>query len=591
MRKKKRLLWRLYPSYLLITVLSLGVVSAYTYYAVRSFFMAQSEDDLYVRARLLEKQIAGLLDPLNAAAVDRICKESGRRAATRVTVLLPNGEVVGDSDERPAAMDNHHDRPEIKKASAGEFSAVVRYSRTLDKRMMYGAAPVIIDGRIAGVIRTALPLERIYDILADIQSKIVMAGVVMAFIASGVGYLASRRISRPIETMKQGAAQFAGGNFKHRLAEPDIVEMASLSEAMNQMAAQLEDRIRTVVNQQTEIEAILSSMLEGVIAVDAEERILNMNFSAARMFAVDADGFKGRSIQETIRNREMHSLIHATLTTGKTLWRDITVHQDEEKDWNVHSTPLCDANDRRIGALVVLNDVTRLRRLENVRRDFVANVSHEIKTPLTAVKGFVETLRHGGMDDPEEAARFLAIIENHANRLSAIVDDLMLLARVEQGDRFEQIRFEVKPIRDVIEAAIQVCQPEAENKGARFETSCDTALAASIDPLLLEQALVNLLDNAVKYSKDGGRVLVSAETEASEVVIRVADDGMGIPREHLPRLFERFYRVDKARSRKLGGTGLGLAIVKHIAQAHGGRVTVDSALGKGSVFSIYLPAA
>jgi two-component system phosphate regulon sensor histidine kinase PhoR len=268
---------------------------------------------------------------------------------------------------------------------------------------------------------------------------------------------------------------------------------------------------------------------------------------------------------------------------------DIVLHNDEERVLNIHSSPLQDAKEARIGILVVINDVTKLRRLENVRRDFVANVSHEIKTPLTAIKGFVETLHDGTVEKPEDIERFFGIVIKHINRLDAIVEDLLTLSRIEKEDTGKEIKFETGSIKDVIETAIQVCQAKADKKNIHIDLSCDKEITAKIDPALLDQAMVNILDNAIKYSEKGSAVYVECSSMEREIIISIKDHGIGIAKKHLPRLFERFYRVDKARSRELGGTGLGLAIVKHIVQAHGGRITVESTPGKGSTFAIHLP--
>ena len=248
-----------------------------------------------------------------------------------------------------------------------------------------------------------------------------------------------------------------------------------------------------------------------------------------------------------------------------------------------------DAGKEQIGTLLVINEVTQLRRLENLRKDFVANVSHEIKTPLTAIKGFVETLHQGNVDEPEESERFLGIIQKHVDRLSSIIDDLLSLSRIEQEDERQAIEFENKPIKDIFESAVQICRSKAEEKKIDLHLACEENLSSYMDPTLLEQAVVNLLDNAIKYSEPNSAIHLTANLSDSEVKIIVEDQGIGIAKKHLSRLFERFYRVDKARSRKLGGTGLGLAIVKHIAQAHGGQVTVKSTAGKGSTFTIHLP--
>ena len=358
---------------------------------------------------------------------------------------------------------------------------------------------------------------------------------------------------------------------------------------MNQMAFELNERINTIMMQRNEFEGVLSSMVEGVMAVDMEEYILSMNEAAAFMFGCDPDEIRDRSIQVVIRNADLNHFVTKTLSSPAPVEKEIVLASNGEKFLNAHGTQLCDADGKQIGALIVLNDVTRLRKLEKIRKEFVANVSHEIKTPITAIKGFVETLRDGVVDDPAESQRFLAIIGKHVNRLEAVIEDLLKLSRIEQELEKREILLTEGNIKGVLLTAIQICEIKAKAKKIKIELSCDEQICSKIDSLLLEHAVVNLLVNAVKYSDEGSVMRVEALHTADEIIISVSDQGCGIEKKHLTRLFERFYRVDKARSREMGGTGLGLAIVKHIAQAHRGHVSVESALGKGSVFSIHLP--
>jgi two-component system phosphate regulon sensor histidine kinase PhoR len=269
--------------------------------------------------------------------------------------------------------------------------------------------------------------------------------------------------------------------------------------------------------------------------------------------------------------------------------RDVVLYSKEERVLNGHATLLRDGEGNRVGVLVVLNDITRLRKLENIRKDFVANVSHEIRTPITAIKGFVETLRDGAMQNPQDGERFLGIIQNHVLRLEALVEDLLSLSRIEEETEKEEIVLEEKTVKDVLVGALQLCQAKSEPKQIRMELSCRADLVGKINPSLLEQAVVNLLDNAINYSEPEKSIWVEADTTPQEILIQVRDEGCGIEKHHQERLFERFYRVDKARSRKQGGTGLGLAIVKHIMEAHGGSVSLESQLGRGSTFTLHLP--
>ncbi|MGD9281155.1 MAG: ATP-binding protein, partial [Desulfobacterales bacterium] len=585
MKKRRRLLWQLFPSYLLITLISLLAASWYASEAMRHFFLDQTATDLKARAALLEKQITGLLLPLQKNAVDSICKEAGRLSATRITVILPDGTVIGDSRETPRLMDNHANRPEIITALAGQTGRSLRFSKTLMQRMLYVAVPVKDRQSVVAVLRTSLPATAVETEIRSIQLKIALGGCIIALLAAGISWVVSRRISHPIEQMKKSAEQFAGGDLSHRLVSPATEEMAGLADAMNQMAAQLGDRIETIISQRNQLETVLASMLEGVIAVDTEERIVTINRAAAQLFENEPANCQGKSIEEVIRSPAMQQFIRHSLRNKSPSEEDITVFQNEERVIDVKGSPLLDTNQHQIGTLMVFHDVTQLRRLENMRRDFVANVSHEIKTPLTAIKGFVETLQQGNVEKAHEKERFLGIIQKHVDRLNAIVEDLLALSRIEQEDERKEIKFEKVNLSDLFRAAIQLCRPKAEEKKIRIDLDCEKDATAIFDPALIEQAVVNLLDNAIKYSDSQSSITLKSHQQNSEVIISVQDHGIGIAQKHLPRLFERFYRVDRARSRNMGGTGLGLAIVKHISQAHGGHVSVESKLGEGSCFS------
>ena len=589
MKKKKRLLRHLFPSYLLITLISLVAVTWYASDSIRHFFLEQTAADLLARARLLENQIPQFLGTLEASVVDAMCKEIGVSSATRITVILPSGRVIGDSNEDPAIMGNHALRPEVITARKGDVGKSIRFSMTLQKRMMYVAIPLKNKKKIVAVIRAALPVTAIDQALKVIQIKIMLGGLFIALLAAGISLYVSRRISRPIENLKQGADFFARGDLSHRMSGTGLVEIDSLIETLNQMAGQLEDRLNTIVRQKNELTAVLSSMVEGVIAVDMDERIISINRAAARIFENLPEYLLNRSIPEAIRNPDLQKFVNKALSSKENIEEDITLYQRGERILYIHNTPLQDPDGQRSGILVVLNDVTHLRKLENMRKDFAANVSHEIKTPLTAIKGFVETLRTGECADPKETDRFLAIIEKHVNRLAAIIEDLMKLSKIEQQDEKSDIQLEENSVKNVISSAIQTCREKAKAKEIAIDFVCPEDISVLLDSRLMAQAVINLLDNAINYSSEKSDIQISASLKDKELRISVQDHGIGIPKEHLSRLFERFYRVDKARSRELGGTGLGLAIVKHIAHAHGGRVSVDSIPGKGSTFSLHLP--
>jgi signal transduction histidine kinase len=467
----RRLLWQIYPAYLLITGLSLLAVGWYASREARQFYLARTAEDLAARAWLVEPGVRARLLAADLGAVDALCKELGRSAATRITVILPGGRVAGDSEESPAAMGSHADRPEVAAVFAGAGGSSTRYSATLHEDMMYVAVPVRHGSLPAlAVVRTAIPLTHVDRALRIIYLQIGLGGLAVAVLAAVVGLVVYRRLSRPLEEIRRGAERLARGELSARLAVSAAGEAGRLAESLNQMAE-------------------------------------------------------------------------------------------------------------------------RLRRLETVRQEFVANVSHELKTPITSIKGFVETLQDGAVADPQEARRFLDIVAKHADRLDSIIRDLLLLSHLEQDAGQAALELESVQLREVLRAAVEVCAAKAAAKKISVYLECPVDFPVRLNPPLVEQAAVNLIDNAIKYSAEGGPVWVGGARAGAEAVVSVRDRGCGIEPEHLPRLGERFYRVDKARSRQLGGTGLGLAIVKHIARAHGGRLTVESAPGQGSAFHLHLPLA
>lgn len=589
MRKRRSLIWQLYPSYLVLALVALLATGWYASRSMRDFYLSQIRQNLLNQSRLLKDQFRPLLESSRFAELDRYCKQAGERIPTRLTVILPDGTVVGDSEARPAQMEDHGDRPEILAALSGAVGSATRFSETLGQHMMYVALPVREGPTVQGIVRVSIAIDDVDTQLKTLQFDLFLGGIIIAVVVSIVCLVISRRITSPMKTMRRSAERFAHGDLSHRLEPPDTVELAALAEAMNQMAQELEHRIQTVINQRNETQAVFSSMVEGVVALDPEERIIDLNAAAARLLDRPKAALKGRAIQEVMRNRDLHRMVQITLVDGTQNEGDITLYQPGEQILAIRCTPLLNAGGESLGIVLVMNDVTQLRRLENMRTDFAANVSHEIKTPLTAIQGFVETLAHGPVDDTKQARRFLDIIQKHVRRLSTIIDDLLQLSRLEQDNDTIRLRCRSSRIAERINAAIQLCGKTAREKGITLNISAAPDLTANIDPDMIEQAVINLIDNAIKYSPEGSAIWVRAGRVDDEIRISVQDHGIGIAQKHLPRLFERFYRVDKARSRKMGGIGLGLAIVKHIVQAHGGRVTVDSVQGEGSVFTLHLP--
>ena len=595
-----RLFWKLYITYLIAVVLCAGVVGWFAVGTAGNLYRAQAFKDLTSRAELVSSQVTPLLG--RPAQLQALVKAIGTRADTRLTLIAgpagsvgATGQVLADSEADPATMPNHDtpSRPEVQTALAGGTAHVARFSDTLKERMLYVAVPVFDSShQVTAVIRTALPLTQVNLALDNMTRRIVFGTLIVALAVALLGFVVSRQISGRMREIKRGAARFAAGDFSHEIHVSTADEIGEVAVGLNTMGRRLSETIQTITDERNEQEAVLAGMTEGVLAVDGQERVITINAAAARLLAVDPDDAQGRSIQEVVRNPELQAFVAAVLAEDGPIAGNVVVHTDlDSRDLQVQGAQLGGGNGDGVGrgAVVVLNDVTRMRHYEAIRRDFVANVSHEIKTPVTTIKGFAETLLDGALDDRHDAERFLHIIVGQADRLSAIIEDLLSLSSLESSSEGARISLEHGSIRDVLQVALDVCEMKAAARGITLTLDCSEDLFAEINPPLLEQAVVNLIDNAIKYSPEGSRVEVSAAIEALGLAIRVKDVGPGIRREHLPRLFERFYRIDKARSRDMGGTGLGLSIVKHIAVAHGGGVAVESTPGLGSTFTITLP--
>ncbi len=589
--RRRRLLWQLYPSYILLTVLALLGVIWYANSMIHQLHYGEVAANLEGNARLVEKQISDAALPLEPASLQALIHDMATRAFARVTVILPDGRVVADSEEEPGRMVNHSDRPEIIEALHGNRSTSIRWSPTLSQQMMYVAVPLMRENQTVGVVRTAVPLTVVNRTLSKVSARLYVTAAVAVVIVAILSLAVWRRIHRSLRELTEAAESFARGEHGHHLPASDTVEFRQLSRAMNHMAGELKSRLQTVLQQRNQLEALLSSMQDGVLAVDSQENLIILNGSAARLIGADPEKSLGRSIQEVVRNTDLQQFVAQALAARGPSRGEIVLEQGGEQFLHVHGAVLRDAQGQEIGAVVVLHDVTRLKRLENIRKDFVANVSHELRTPITLIKGFMETLLDGEPHSAEDTDRFLKIVARQAERLNAIIEDLLSLSRLEQEHEKALLTTQEADIRGLLQTAIKTCEPKAQTRDIRLELACPEGLRAPVNAPLLEQAVINLVDNAIKYSEPGRSVEIRAALDGQELVVAVRDGGCGIAREHLPRIFERFYRVDKSRSRSLGGTGLGLAIVKHIAQAHGGRVEVESTVGEGSTFRIRLPSA
>ena len=596
--RTKKLIWQLLFGYLSVILLPLLAASWYTSNLYNKYYTEQAVTAETTHAYLIGKDLMPFLLTGDHTRIDSLCKQLAHSIGIRITVVLPSGKVIGDSEKNPDSMENHAYRPEIREAIRGTTGVSKRVSSTLHIPMMYVASPIKNNDSLIAIVRTSVSLTSINSALSQYHYRILLVALIMALIAALLSFALIRRITQPVRELQQGAERFAKGDFSVKIKLPAIDELQRLAIAFNDMAQQLHQRILTITRQRNEHEAILASMSEGVIAVDTGEHLLSVNTSAALLFGVDRERAIGKLLSEVIRNSAMQGFVKKVLASTQPIESDITLppmitpqNGNHDRFLQMHGTILRDGNNTTIGALLVASDVTRLRQLETVRKEFVANVSHELRTPLTTIKGFVETLQSGALENKEDATRFLAIISEQVNRLNDLFEDLLSLAVIEREEEARTLVFSQHSILESAQAAIKNYERAASQKSIILHVSGDAGCSAKINRPLLEQAIGNLIDNAIKYSEQQRAVRVDVSRLDREIVIAVKDQGIGIAPEHRERLFERFYRVDKARSRKAGGTGLGLAIVKHITSTHGGRVTVESEPGKGSVFSIIIPAS
>jgi two-component system phosphate regulon sensor histidine kinase PhoR len=587
---RSRLFWLLFASYVLITVGALVALAIYGRLSLREFHLDQISADLESRARLFSSEVRRRLAAGDEAGLDEVAKRLGKESGTRITVIAPSGTVLADTEEAPSKMDNHRRRAEIATAfDKRRVGESLRFSNTMKQHYKYVAVPLVENNEVVAVVRASKPVTVINAALRSFDRQFTVAGIVAVVLIVAVSWLIARRVCRPVESMTGAAQQFAEGQLDHRIEPSGPREFCELAIAMNRMAEQLGERIDTISRERNQRDAILGSMEEGVLALDKNGRVIEVNPAAAEILSFDAGTARSRLLHEVVRQRELLDFVDAALTAEEPGRRDVVLRGDGDKHLHLSGAILRDIGGKTIGLLVVAHDMTQVRRLERVRSEFITNVSHELRTPLASIKASAETLQDGALADAENAQRFVETIVKQSDQMMALIDDIFSLARVEKGSAARSVERQPCRIAEILESAAGACRHFAEQKGIRVTITCHEGVTANVNPLLIQQAVVNLVDNALKYSDSGSEVRLAADSSPDGLTIKVSDDGCGIDPIHLPRIFERFYRVDKARSRDLGGTGLGLAIVKHIALAHGGNVCVESEVGRGSTFCMHLP--
>ncbi len=583
-----RFFWKLFSGYVLLVVIAVAVVGILVARRITRDMIADTERDLRVRARLVEPIALPFLGGGDPAELQRQVRVLGTDIATRITIVREDGTVIADSEEDPRSMDNHGTRPEIVAARETGTGMSTRFSRTVAANLMYFAVAVNQSGERLGFVRTSLPLTAIQDRIGGVRRLVAFVGIGAAVLALVLGLVVARRVTGPLASMTAAAESIAGGKYDHRVPATSQDEIGQLGSAFNRMANELQGRLATITEDRSKLLTILGGMTEGVLAVDGKQHIVHLNAAAGRILGVPPSESLGKPIWEVTRIRQVNEALERVLHVDGDVNEELHLDIDgRDRVVQLHGAPLADGQGGLLGAVIVLHEVTELRRLETVRQEFVANVSHELKTPITAIRGLIDTI----VDDPDMPEdtqdRFQRKIQSQSVRLASLVTDLLTLARLDAAEGL--LQSEPVDLRDVVRATVDHFRADAEERQVNLTAEIHSEPVVVLGDIEALGLLTNnLVDNALKYTPRGGTVTVKLLADDA-ARLEVRDTGIGIGAEHLDRIFERFYRVDKARSRELGGTGLGLSIVKHISTTHGGSVSAESRVGVGSTFRVRLP--
>ena len=583
---KKRPLFGL--SYIILITMVLISILPLTIYNIRgfkNFFYEETEIYLRETCVMLGNLFPADLVPEDSLSLVSFAGRAAESTSLRVTVIHESGLVLADSHNEPDTMNNHADRPEIVKALDSGYGSSIRNSATMAVDMMYTAARIGFADGSAGTVRIARSLSEINSSVRRITGSTLLICLILLAAAAWISFILAGRISGIINNLKRTTRLYASGDFSEQLLISKPAEIAELADDLNIMGVQLKERIETIETGKNELQLILDNMTEPVLFTDGDLKLLRVNGAAEKLFSLNNEFHKGKSLLEIFMNSEFNNFAESLLQDRVSRAEVISLDLPKTVHLEVHGTVVIDSDGSSInGLLLVMHDITRTRKLEQMRKDFVSNVSHELKTPVTMIKGYIETMLDNPDQPAEKTTDFLNIIEKHSQRIEAIINDLLFLSGLEKGDT-EQLEFENIPAIDLVTSAVMSCSAQAEEKDITIKVSCDDDISIDVYPLLAEQALLNLIDNAIKYSNPGTTVKIKvSRKDGDRACFSVTDQGCGIAADQQARIFERFYRVDKARSRDSGGTGLGLSIVRHIALSHNGSIDVKSVPGEGSEF-------
>jgi two-component system phosphate regulon sensor histidine kinase PhoR len=566
---------KIFGTCVLITVVLSVLVPLLSFKTIRTLYTEAYRDNLKNLAITVRPEISSLTDQRKFQELDTFVKSLKNQIHARITVIDKEGTVIADSEKDPKTMENHRSRPEVVDALSGGVGKSQRFSVTVEEEMLYVALPIEKESRIFGVIRLSVFLKEINALLSDLKVTIFWIAFIITIISLIFSLIVSRSISNPIKKLVQAAKGLSKGEFNTRVFLREDDELKELADSFNDMASRMDHLFREISDSNEELNTVISSIQEMLLVFDREEKIKLSNESFKKLIGTDA--VEGKFYWEVVRSPEFGDLVKRVKTGRKHLSADVRL---KDRIFLCSISFLASTDEM----VAVFHDITDFKNLEQIKKDFIANMSHELRTPLTAIKGFAETLE---TEEDIKNRRYIEIIKRHADRLMYIVNDLLLLSELEA--RGTSVVPEEVSLKKLIENISRIFEQRIKEKDLTFTIDVQEDVPViNVDPFKIEQMFINLIDNAIKYTEKGG-ITLSIHQAPSAVTVVLQDTGIGIPTEHLQRIFERFYVVDKSRSKKLGGTGLGLSIVKHIVLLHGGKIEVDSAAGKGTKITVTLP--
>ncbi|SDE24573.1 sensor histidine kinase [Sporomusa acidovorans] len=584
---------RLVISFLALILFTLLALGGYILWFFYQHNIASLNATMLNQAKIIEELIyPDMAGPIQKGQIDEKVKELSSRTDLRVTVVDTTGVVIADSQQNPALMENHSDRSEIAQALAGNNGYSVRASTTLDRSLLYVSTPIYYNNEITGVVRVAIPLDHVDEGYRRILSALLVASCLTFLVAISFSLALAYKYTRPLERIIDTANEIAQGELSKRIFIKTGDELELLAHSLNNLTSSLEDKVTDIIAQNHKLELILENMGDAVILLDRFGKVTTANKTAIISFGITEQMLGQHNIQ-VIGNSLLEQAAQDTLRLKQSRVIDLKTNiHDKKRVFQVFLAPMMNGEQEPSGILAVFHDITTLQEIHDRQADFVTNASHELATPLTAIKGFAETLLDGALTQPELGKKFVRIIYDESDRMHRLIQDLLQLARLDAQEYREQIKLEPVAILSVLTAAKQDLTPRWQQKKQVVALECcQESINALAHPDWLKQVVVNLLENSIKYTPEAGKITLSCWLEDNQVKLAVKDSGIGIPAKDLPLIFDRFYRVDKARTRSAGGSGLGLAIVKFIVEMLGGRIDVESQVNVGTTFTITLSRA